>query len=104
MRNSFYIVDSSKGFSRGVTIGLSVFAAIVVLLAVGGSISYFRSRHGGIQFNHKSFENPVHTDGGNAFENPLHDNDKDNVLIQMITIYQHLIRISRRYYLQSLWM
>ena len=78
MRNSFYIVDSSKGFSRGVTIGLSVFAAIVVLLAVGGSISYFRSRHGGIQFNHKSFENPVHTDGGNAFENPLHDNDKDN--------------------------
>ena len=75
MRNSFYIVDSSKGFSRGATIGLSVFAAIVVLLAVGASIFCFRSRHGGIQFKHKSFENPAHTDGGNAFENPLHDTD-----------------------------
>ena len=78
MRHPFYIADSSKGFSRGATIGLSVFAAIVILLAVGASIYYFRSRNGAIQFNHKSFENPVNTDGGRAFENPLHEDEKDN--------------------------
>lgn len=78
MRHPRYLLDSSKGFSKGATIGLSVFAAIAVLLAVGASIFYFRSRHGGMQFNHKSFENPTHTDGGKAFENPLHDHDQDN--------------------------